>query len=1077
MLSELIDHFERPVAARGRSYFLQGRVSIGTVTPNAASATVRGHGGRYQTEVRVDGKDGLARVDCTCPHAGGGNLCKHIAATICKLWSHGSPLLAGVDRVALGSGPVQQVRDWRHTLSGAVASQRSGGRPTDPRELGELWYVTELDDTAARSRLKVVVCGRKERGAKLTPVAVRTSDLPGLRGVDAAICSLLVGVAASARGREHDDRADGYDQSNSGYWIRSPGVAVIARLLAESGRWLVTPSLKAAPPSPIDASRLEARVATVRLIGTLNEDGDSADFRPWVVGGGESFALTRGDAVVGSGAGIAFVDGRVLRVDGIGTGVGILRAMAGQGVVVARADAGPFYSAMQRLGLREAIEWPSQWAVREERMVPRARVKIEKSSSLAGLGRSVTIEFVYGETRVSAGTADNWVTRTTDGGEVLLTTRDEAEERRLLEFIERCGVSRLGWGSSSQLSYLMDSVLSRAVTLLIEAGVDVWVDGVSRSRPTSKSIQVVSGTDWFDLRIDMKFGNASPEAGEILRALREGTRWVKLSGGGTGLLPEDWSGTGLRWLLSGEPGRDANTVRLSKAQFTLAGEALGDAAEVSYDEKATALRLKLRDVDRARPLKPGRAFKGELRAYQQEGLGWLGFLEQLGLGGILADEMGLGKTVQVLSHISRSRKAGDRPWLVVVPKSLVHNWLSEAARFTPKLSTLAYTGPERASLVPQLMTTDLVVTTYGTARTDPELAGIRWRTVVLDEAQAIKNAASATAKAVRAIGAMADHRLAMTGTPIENGIEDLWSIMDFLNPGMLGGLTRFRELRGNPQEHQTALRRALRPFILRRTKAHVAPELPPRTEQIVRVPLEGRQLKLYNSLRDEYRRQLLGDGGTLDSLGLNKSRMHVLEALLRLRQAACHPALLQSAGAAATSSPAKFEALFELLEEVRGAGKKALVFSQFTGLLDLVGDALRKNGVAYERLDGSISAKARKEAVQRFQSDGGATVFLVSLKAGGVGLNLTSAEYVFLLDPWWNPATEDQAIGRAHRIGQRQPVTAYRILAAGTVEDKIAELQSKKRDLAAAIVGDGSGTGTGGTFAALTREDVEWLLH
>ena len=340
-----------------------------------------------------------------------------------------------------------------------------------------------------------------------------------------------------------------------------------------------------------------------------------------------------------------------------------------------------------------------------------------------------------------------------------------------------------------------------------------------------------------------------------------------------------------------------------------------------------------------------------------------------------------------------------------------------------------------------------MLTTYGTVRSDLSLLTSQtFDTCVLDEAQAIKNPNTATAKAVRALHA--DHRLALTGTPVENHLGELWSLFEFLNPGLLGKSSLWRSTAGNEREldpeARDRLRRALRPFILRRTKREVAPELPSRTEQTIVCELEPQQRKLYDELRDHYRRSLLG---RIEKSGLGKSRMHVLEALLRLRQAACHPGLIDPTHSEEDS--AKFADLLPRLEELREEGHKALVFSQFTSLLALLRRRLDRRGFRYQYLDGSTTD--RRTPVDRFQNDPEFGLFLVSLKAGGVGLNLTAAGYVFLLDPWWNPAVEAQAIDRAHRIGQTQPVFAYRLIAGNTIEERILELQKDKRELAEAI--------------------------
>jgi SNF2 family DNA or RNA helicase len=431
--------------------------------------------------------------------------------------------------------------------------------------------------------------------------------------------------------------------------------------------------------------------------------------------------------------------------------------------------------------------------------------------------------------------------------------------------------------------------------------------------------------------------------------------------------------------------------------------------------------------------------------------------------------MGLGKTVQVLALLESRREAVDvphRPSIVVVPRSLIFNWLNEARRFTPGLRMLDFAHPQRR--FEDIAGADVVLTTYGTLRRDSaRLASVDFDYAILDEAQAIKTASSASAKAARLLRAR--HRLAITGTPIENRIEELWSLFDFLNPGMLGARTTFAALArlqsaGASAGDRSVLSRALRPVVLRRTKTQVAPELPARVEQTLLVELEGAQRRRYDHLLAAYRESVLS---RVDRLGLGKARMHILEALLRLRQAACHLALVDKRDAGTAS--AKLDALIPALEEVAAEGHKAIVFSQFTQFLALLRAKLDAAGVAYEYLDGKTID--RQSRVDRFQSDAGCSIFLISLKAGGHGLNLTAADYVYILDPWWNPAVEAQAIDRAHRIGQTRRVIATRIVASGTIEEKILELQASKRALADAILGQDEGV-----LAHIGREELEMLL-
>jgi SNF2 family DNA or RNA helicase len=440
--------------------------------------------------------------------------------------------------------------------------------------------------------------------------------------------------------------------------------------------------------------------------------------------------------------------------------------------------------------------------------------------------------------------------------------------------------------------------------------------------------------------------------------------------------------------------------------------------------------------------------------------------------------MGLGKTVQVLALLEDRRRLRQQPRaegqepmgpsLVVVPRSLVFNWHQEAAKFAPQLRVLDHATAGRLRTVDHFQDFDVILTTYGTLRNDvTQWNDVRFDYAILDEAQSIKNAASESAKAARLL--RADHRLALSGTPVQNHLGELWSLLEFLNPGMLGASRAFASLTANADraasvETRRFLAGALRPFILRRTKEQVAADLPEKFEQTIFCELDKPQRALYDELKEHYRQSLLG---RIEKEGLGKSKLQILEALLRLRQAACHPGLLNKSRI--DDASAKLDTLLPRLAEVAEEGHKTIVFSQFTSFLAIVRKKLDEQGGVYEYLDGKT--RDRQERVNRFQTDDKCKLFLVSLKAGGLGLNLTAAQYVFLLDPWWNPAVEAQAIDRAHRIGQTQQVFAYRLIAKDTVEEKVLQLQQGKRELADAII-----NADNALIGKLGREELELLL-
>ncbi|MBK8229176.1 MAG: DEAD/DEAH box helicase [Candidatus Eisenbacteria bacterium] len=609
--------------------------------------------------------------------------------------------------------------------------------------------------------------------------------------------------------------------------------------------------------------------------------------------------------------------------------------------------------------------------------------------------------------------------------------------------------------------------LAPVVAALVAEGWKVDADGQVYRTMDRFDLSLSSGVDWFDLQGAAVYGELTAPLPELLRALRRGERTVRLGDGTLGMLPEEWLRKYARLAAFGREMEDV--VRFEPRQVGILDALLSALPEVPTDARFEKARARLRAFERIAPIAPGESFKGELRVYQQEALGWLRFLRDFEFGGCLADDMGLGKTVVALALLEERRGARRKngPSLVVVPNSLVFNWQSEAAAFAPRLRVTAHVGTGRGPLSDALVKSDLLVTTYGTLRRDIlELKEAQFDYVILDESQAIKNSDTDTAKCVRLLPAR--HRLALSGTPIENHLGELWSLFEFLNPGLLGSEGPFRSTAGDGSrasgEELGMIAKGLRPFILRRTKEQVAKDLPRRIEQTISGEMGPRQAELYAELLEHYRGTLLADK---TDEAFKKSKLLVLEGLLRLRQAASHPGLIHERYRDVDSI--KLDLLLPKLQEVMEEGHKALIFSQFTSFLALVRERLDALGVEYEYLDGKT--RDRKARVERFQKSDQTKLFLISLKAGGVGLNLTSADYVFLLDPWWNPAVEAQAIDRTHRIGQTRTVMAYRLIARGTVEEKILELQKSKRALADAIIGEDNSL-----IRNLSREDLALLL-
>ena len=604
-----------------------------------------------------------------------------------------------------------------------------------------------------------------------------------------------------------------------------------------------------------------------------------------------------------------------------------------------------------------------------------------------------------------------------------------------------------------------------------------------------------SAIDWFDVElgtmVDGRRLNLVPALLAMIAAPSADGTWggrrhgdgtdadsmlVDLPGGGRAALPYGE----VRSFLEAMAGvfaadcGDGSALRLDAASAGALGEAADDASGMTWTgaDGLRAVGQRMRDLGMPEAMRAPKAFGAELRGYQERGLGWLQSLRAAGVGGILADDMGLGKTVMTLAHVVADHSAGrmKEPALVVCPTSLVHNWAAEAARHAPSLRVVIHHGPRRAAVEGTIDGSQLVITTYPLIGIDQAVIASReWHVILADEAQNVKNPTTKAGQALRQ--ARAVHKVCMTGTPIENHLGELWSLFDISVPGFLGGSRWFSERFRTPVEKngdeatRAVLRRRIAPFMLRRRKADVDLDLPPKTEVEQQVTMGSQQAKAYEAIRMAAHREVRD---AIEAQGLGRSRITILTAILRLRQACCDPRLLKGTGAAPGVPSAKYERLFELLPEMVGQGRRVLIFSQFAEMLGLIEDGLRERTIPYAMLTGQTADRGKE--IASFQG-GRVPLFLVSLKAGGSGLNLTAADTVIHYDPWWNPAVEDQATDRAHRIGQDKPVFVHRLTVAGSIEQKIGVLKERKRSLAGGVLEEGGADG-----ALWTEEDIDDLF-
>ena len=1083
--------FPDEIRERGEKYFYQGRATITNFGSNFVSVEVRGHE-FYDVELDLEGADLL--IHCSCPYAQTRGLCKHSWAALLMAEDRNLlPLPQGCTQVAVHWDAVtlaEDVSDGREQVTIPPSAWSPPPQPAQPKP-PPLWqqqlagyqvYTPPANPNWAREHqvrfvlspwrmsyyggggapgtgqwcVELEYCTRNKSGGwgKFKQLRFEKSELDQVgTEQDRRILAILVAPEEPYAYRD--------TKSPVSVLLRSRAqVELLLPLLFETGRCYVRDdrgserllkTLDTGQPWTFSTTvRRHPKQEAFVLSGQLVRDGASLNLQ----------------SVLVMPFGWLLAQDTLARLDG-GGAPGLFTALRGakNNIIVPAADADALLQHLFSTGRRPALELPAEWQVREESPAPRFSLVVGRAENHwrpDQLPARCLADYAGVKIQMAEAADVHYEPATRR-----LLRRDSAAELRALARLKELGLKANRY-TTEWTHEITECRLAEAVCRLLAEGWEVEAQGRPYRRGGVFKLSVSTGVDWFELRGAMDFGDQKVELPALLAALQKNEPLVKLDDGSFGLLPDDWLKRYGRFADLGTA--ETDHLRFRRSQAGVLDALLAAQPEASCDELFATVRRELEAFSAIAPADAPAGFVGTLRPYQREGLGWLHFLRRFGFGGCLADDMGLGKTVQVLALLEArraARAAGDtapRTSLVVAPRSLIFNWLAEAARFTPELRVLAHTGSERESDPAPLKDFDLVLTTYGTLRNDiAALKDFDFDCVVLDEAQAIKNVAAATTKATRLLRAR--QRLALSGTPVQNHLGELWSLFEFLNPGMLGAASVFKLATSEPDEATRALlARALRPFILRRTKAQVARDLPERTEETIMCELEAEQRRLYDELREHYRQSLLA---RVERDGLAKSKMHVLEALLRLRQAACHPGLIGKKYAAAPS--AKLDALLPQLAEVREENHKTLVFSQFTSLLALVRQRLDAAGVTYEYLDGQT--QDREACVRRFQDDPECKLFLISLKAGGLGLNLTAAEYVFLLDPWWNPAIEAQAIDRAHRIGQTRRVFAYRLIARDTVEEKIIALQQTKRALADSIIG-----AENSLLGGLERKDLELLL-
>ena len=1048
----------------GHSALTKGRpyvdlISDFQVDENGISGAVQGSARKpYQTLALVT-SEGQMMGHCSCPVGYG---CKHVAALLLRAIAERNP----VERVS--SSVLSWVEDLRRA---SIAVAKKKARPTTSRQ--QLFYLLCTNADASRFGV-LLVKGRSaetadewwnvERALVTPPQFINEADLGVLR------------LLWAERGHDSGLRAYGLGPKY--------GAEILARMLATNRLYL-----KEEPFLPLSAGATRSASVGWQVDNRgfqrpcLKPDPAAelilAVNPPWYVDltENEAGALdVRGNPAVVS----RLFDLPPLSAKEAGLVANALSELAPELPL-------PAENAQERL---RQIDEPLQAILQLETLHTHGQQAWRNypTSYVGGLIDVALVTFRYGDVDIKPGETSEYLTL--PEGETVRLRRRPLEEGKAMDSLLASGLQKIPphvlhtFGSSPQNLYGLADMASwpgfmqHQVPQLKQAGWQVqFVDNFRHHviEIESWEAELTEGEDgWFNLDMGIIVEGERLALAPMLHQLfRSDNRWLESAA--LQRIPDEekillLTHEGKRLLVPASRIKplagtlidlfdglgQGETLRISRFDAARLVDLNDDSRwEFRGQGDVLALAERLQAAQGVGEIEPPRSLKLELRPYQREGLAWLQFLREQKLCGILADDMGLGKTAQTLAHLLLEKEQGrlDRPALIILPTSLIFNWKNEAARFAPELRVLSLHGAERKNRFPEIDTHDVVLTTYPLLWRDiDDLVTRDYHLLILDEAQTVKNAKSRSADAVRRINAR--HRLCLTGTPLENHLGELWSQFDFLLPGFLGGSKQFTKYWRSPIEklgdgaRRELLARRIRPFILRRKKEDVAQELPPKTIIVRSVELEGGQRDLYETVRAAMDAKVREE---IAQRGFARSQIVLLDALLKLRQVCCDPRLVKSTSARKVSERAKLDLLMAMLPEMVEEGRRILLFSQFTSMLSLIEKELDKAGLGYALLTGDTVD--REKPIKAFQ-DGVVPIFLISLKAGGVGLNLTAADTVIHYDPWWNPAVENQATDRAHRLGQDKPVFVYKLIVSGSIEEKILALQERKSQLAAGILSE-----------------------
>ncbi len=1040
-IKDLKDRVPDIIFKQGLEYYKQGRVKIKQMDNMSVLATVQG---TYPYIVRLTMNDQSFESTCTCPY---NYTCKHVVAVALKIIEEQN---MQEDESAQGA------QDWREYFEKLIAIQKVDNEFSQEVRW-KLIYIIHIAENYWN--IKPVKVYMKKDGTYGRMQEPSFNELSGQNVFRTS--GDLIAVSYLERLQTQQSSVYFRGRLETSYLDFGLDAGQLFHLLRKS-------ELHIKNEDGSVGSRIRFGRKPWRLVFKLSTDeNDNYEFRPYFVRDEQEIPINHETKILTVNP-IWFIVDNKLHYCEFPFSYAYIKSFVDEEVQVSvsKDEYQSFISEyLAKLPIFPFVEFPPGIEVTEITSITGKRLYLEEMDDQL----VVSFSLLYDDIEISfSHPNDHYLHYDTKTRKILRVKRNREEEAALREQILATGIIEdtpgLFYATLEEaLEWLFDGL-----PVLAEQGFEILGEeklvrfNVNRAS-ASFGVNISSESDWFDLEVTLSFDGIDVSLEELKRALQAQKKFVKLRNGSIARLPQKLIDK-LNYMLNF--GRvQGDTLRFANHHLTFIDRLLAEADTKQMDHLSEEKLKSLDKFDQIKNYPLPENFHGELRDYQKAGYDWLNFLKEFSFGGILADDMGLGKTVQALALLRNEINEKPRqPNLIVAPTSVIFNWVREIERFTPDIKYLVHYGTRRSRDIRKLRRYPLILTTYGHVRRDiTMLKEIPFNYAILDESQNIKNPLSETSKAVRLLNAR--NRLALTGTPVENNTMDLWSQFAFVNPGLLGDQAFFKENFMRPIEKEQnmevaeSLRRLIFPFILRRTKEDVAKELPPKVENIIYSPMLETQQKLYDKWRTAYRDNILKE---IESQGLNKSKFKVLEGLTRLRQIACHPELVDPKF---MDNSGKFDALMEMIDEIISEKHKVLIFSQFVKMLHIIRRKLEEKGIGYSYLDGST--KDRQEVVDKFQNNEDIQIFLISLKAGGTGLNLTAADYVIHYDPWWNPAVEMQATDRAYRIGQTRKVFAYKLISKDSVEEKIVRLQEKKKSLVKTLISTEEAF-----FKSLTKDDI-----